>query len=273
MPKALLRLATGTALTVLLLVNWAAAQTDASIETPAQEEQAAPPAAPVDEKAPPLPFHGIEGPGGGAITPMAYLVNPGKPECLWGKPAVAASILNGGGKDLQALTVSETLFGRVEFSYGIDRLGLGSLPRDIDTYTPFGNIEESGVWLHNFNVRTLLVKENDCLFGLKAPAITAGVSFKYNGQIENINDELQNALGSIGYRRDNGTDFTLTMTKTFPKLAFERPVIVTAGMRLSEAADIGFPWFRRSIPRDLRRQHRLSAVRSNCSGLRVPTET
>ena len=45
------------------------------------------PAAPAAQKGPPLPFHVIEGYGGGGITPIAYLVNPGPEGCFWGKPA------------------------------------------------------------------------------------------------------------------------------------------------------------------------------------------
>ena len=50
-------------------------------------------------------------------------------------------------------------------------------------------------------------------------------------------------LESIGYRRSNGEDFFLTASKTFPKLGFGRPLIISVGGRLSEAADIGFLGF------------------------------
>ena len=63
-----------------------------------------------EEKGPPLPFHCIEGYGGGAITPMAYLVNPGAPGCVFGKPAVGLTVGNLGDKQLQAITVTETLY-------------------------------------------------------------------------------------------------------------------------------------------------------------------
>jgi hypothetical protein len=206
----------------------------------AAEQPADPPA---DEKGPPLPFQTIEGYGGGAITPFAYLVNPGKEECPWGKPAGALSFVDARQKDLAAITVSETLFARVELSYGADRLGLGTFPADVAKYAPPLSIEEDSVWLHNFNIRTLLVKENDCFFGFQAPAITAGIQVKYNSDIAHINTELPGILPSLGYHRDYGADFTLTMTKTFPKLLLDRPVVVSGGVRMSEAADIGFLGF------------------------------
>lgn len=215
---------------------------------PALPQEAAPEAepapAPEPQEAPPLPFHTIEGYGGGAITPFAYLVNPGSEDCVWGAPSAALSFVNARQKDLTALTVTETLFGRIELGYGGDRLGLGTLPGDIDAYSGHTlGIDEAAVWLHNFNVRALLVKENDCLFGFQAPAITAGIHFKYNADIENVDRELGGALTNIGYRHSSGQDFTLTASKTFGHLLLCRPVIASAGLRLSEAADLGFLGF------------------------------
>ncbi len=90
-------------------------------------------AAPADP--PPLPFHTIEGVGGGAITPMAYLVNPGAEDAVFGKPAVALTYANLGLKNLTAITVTETLFQRIELGYAADRLGLGTLPGAIHEFT------------------------------------------------------------------------------------------------------------------------------------------
>ncbi len=206
----------GIASLTLLPGPWACADSTADLATliadqptaPALQPPAAPapapaPAAPADDKGPPLPFQTIEGYGGGGITPFAYLVNPGKDDCFWGKPATALTFINARQKDLFAVTASETLFGRLELSYGGDRLGLGTLPAEVKAYTPY-TVEEDSVWLQNFNFRLLLWKENDCLFGIKAPAITAGVSLKFNSDIANINRELNGALSSIGYRRDSG---------------------------------------------------------------------
>jgi hypothetical protein len=194
-----------------------------------------------EEKAPPLPFHAIEGYGGGAITPMAYLVNPGAPGCIFGKPAAALSVGNFGDKQLSAITVTETVYDRIEFGYGCDRLALGDLPNEIQFHTGM-DTETGDVWLHNFNVRTLLVKEGTCLAGLPMPAITAGVHFKYNDGIAQINNSLNNALGGIGYHANNGVDFTLTMTKKF-MIGGQMPLFVTGGFRESQAAQLGFLGF------------------------------
>ena len=106
------------------------------------------------------------------------------------------------------------------------------------------NNYESDVWLHNFNVRTLLVKENTCLGGIALPAITAGVHFKVNANIQDIDNEVGNALTDIcGYRSSSGEDFTLTATRTIPPDVLGRPLIATAGLRLSQAANLGFLGF------------------------------
>jgi len=216
-----LRFFLGAAIAAVLLVPWANAQEDA--------------------KAPPLPFHSIEGYGGGAITPMAYLVNPGAPGCVFGKPAAALSVGNFGDKQLSAITVTETLYDRIELGYGCDRLSLGDLPNDIQSSTGM-DTETGDVWLHNFNVRLLMVKENTELAGIPLPAITAGVHFKYNDGIAQINNNLGGALSTIGYRANNGVDFTLTATKNIAKIV-GRPLFITAGLRESEAAQLGFLGF------------------------------
>jgi hypothetical protein len=209
--------------------------------------QSAPPSEP-----PPLPFFTIEGTSGGSITPMAYLINANPNGEFWGKPAVALSYVNLGRKNLDSIGVIETLGGRVELGYAADRLGLGTLPGNIRSATadlglgPNGrgiDIEHSDLWLHNFNVRYQIIKENeDTLAGIPLPAVTIGASFKYNDGIASINEHLGGLLNTIGYRRPNGTDFTLTATKTLPKV-FDRPLILTAGLRESQAANLGFLGF------------------------------
>jgi hypothetical protein len=189
----------------------------------------------------PLPVHNIEGVGGGGITPMAYLVNAGDDEHVFGPLAVSLTYVNLGHKNLDALAVTDTVFKFIELGYAADRLGLGTLPGDIRDATNV-DIGESDVWMHNFNARVSLVEENTCLGGIQLPAITAGIQFKYNATIAGINDSLGGALSRIGYARSNGEDFVLTATKTFPE-AFGRPVITTAGLRLSEAANLGFLGF------------------------------
>ncbi|MHB8970717.1 MAG: hypothetical protein ACYC3X_07620 [Pirellulaceae bacterium] len=54
-------------------------------------------------EAPPLPVHTIEGVGGGGITPMAYLVNAGDEEHVFGPLAASLSYINLGQKNLEVV--------------------------------------------------------------------------------------------------------------------------------------------------------------------------
>lgn len=229
--------------------GWLDRSTELAAADPAKSDSASGAAAPAAEKAappaekgPPLPFHTIEGYGGGAITPIAYLVNPPKKGDWFGLPAAAFSNVILGKKNLQAFTVSENILGRVELSYGLDRFGLGSLPRDIKNATGV-DIRKDEVWLHNFNLRGLLLEENS--FGTSwLPAITGGVHFKVNDGVGAINNRLGGALAKNGYDTSWGVDYTLTASKAIKGAwTFDRPLIVSAGLRNSEASNLGFLGF------------------------------
>jgi hypothetical protein len=137
--------------------------------------------------------------------------------------------------------MTETLYGRIELGYASERLGLGDLPNDIQSVTGT-DIETGDVWLHNFNLRCMVVKEDTELGGIPLPAITLGVHVKVNNGIAQINNNLNHTLDTIGYRNCNGEDFTLTLTKNLAKWV-GRPLFVTAGLRESEAAQLGFLGF------------------------------
>ena len=84
---------------------------------------------------PPLPFITLEGVGGGAITPMAYLVNPAPEGEFFGKPSVAFDYIGLQSKNADAILFTENFCGRIEFGFAADRLGLGTLPSEIQTAT------------------------------------------------------------------------------------------------------------------------------------------
>jgi hypothetical protein len=195
-----------------------------------------------EEKGPPLPFITIEGAGGGAITQMAYLVNPAKEGEVFGKPSVAIDYIGLGSKSLDTLMVTENLWGRIELGFAADRLSLGNLPGAIQSATG-QDIGLSDVWLYNFTVRGLVVKENS--YDTEwLPAITVGTTFKDNEGIADINQRLNGTLtNALGYARKSGVDFTLTATKTLPTAFFGAPLIVSAGLRESQAANLGFLGF------------------------------
>lgn len=200
-----------------------------------------PAAAPTPEEPPPLPFHTIEGYGGGGITSMAYLVNPGPEGKVFGVPALAATAVWAGKKNLQAYSISETLWRRLELSYAYDRFGIGTLDDDIKTQTGI-DIERNSVVMHNFNARLLLVEEN--AWGTKLPAVTAGVHYKSNEDIDEVDRTLGGCLEQIGYEKASGTEFTLVATKAFNSCwTGHRPLMLSGGLRNSAAAQLGFLGF------------------------------
>jgi len=190
------------------------------------------------EKAPPLPLHTIEGVGGVVITPIAYLVNPGPAGTIWGLPSASATYVKANTKNVESAVLTETLFGRLELGYAPSRFGVGNLVDDVKSVTNL-NISDSVV-VHNFNARFLALPEGS--FGVPVPAVTLGASYKYNDGINQINNQLGGALKTIGLDRNDGVDFTLTATKAFPKV-FGRPLIVSAGLRYSEAEQLGYLGF------------------------------
>jgi len=206
---------------------------------PAADAAAAEDAPAAPGKLPPLPLHTIEGVGGVLITPTAYLVNPGPEGTKIGLPTASITYVNLGKKSIQAFAVTQTFFRRFEIGYAINRFDLGTLGDAVKK--ALGASIREDVYLHHFNFRALLIEEDS--FGLPLPAITAGAHLKINSGISSINNELGGALESIGYDSPCGVDFTLTASKTFAKLAFGRPVIVSVGMRNSRASQIGYLGF------------------------------
>jgi len=211
---------------------------DAAAVVAGVDDSPAPPAG----DGPPLPLHTIEGVGGALTVPMAYLVNPGPKGTIIGRPAVSASFLSLGDKNLTSLAITETLFGRIELGYAINRFGLGNLGKAIEKESGGAlRIRRHEVYLHHFNIRGLVVEENSC--GLPLPAVVVGAQFKVNGGIEGMDESTNGALSSIGYDKRNGVDFVITMSKMFPKLLFGRPLILTLGVRNSKASNIGYTGF------------------------------
>lgn len=148
-------------------------------------------------------------------------------------PATVVSVPDGEGD--RYVTVPARTVEKMDFNQGTEGYRYVTVPAR--TMNP----SRDNFWLHHFNVRGMLVEENS--FDLPLPAVTAGVHFKYNHGINSLNRSLGGALSRIGFERSNGTDFTLTASKMFPTLAFGCPVIVTGGIRWSEAAQIGLLGF------------------------------
>ena len=223
-----------------LFVNLRAARADdADTNTPpaaAKPVEKAPP----PEKGAPLPLHQIEGNGGIFSTLSAYIVNPPRNGEWLGRPSVGFSYVDiGHGDNLEALTLTESPWKRLELGYGWDDLNLGDLPLAIDKATQV-NISRSDVQLHNFNARLQLLTEGE--FNQKwVPALTFGAHYKYNDGIREIDNDLGGALSAAGLKHEDGTDFTLYASKMFTQTP--RPVLVELGGRATEGVWNGLAGF------------------------------
>lgn len=195
------------------------------------------PNVPVPAEGPPLPLHNVEGVGGAPLTPVAYLVNPGPPGTVIGKPAVSFTYIDIANKDVETLAISETFYRRIEIGYAFSRFGLGTVPDVVDDLT--GVDIDDQVYLHIWNARAMVLEEDS--FGLPLPAVTVGMNVKYNDGIRDIDNEVGGLLTGLGFARSNGIDFTLHASKTV--LVAQRPLIGTIGVRNSQAAQLGYLGF------------------------------
>ena len=199
----------------------------------------------------PLPGHTLDGVGGGMFVPSAYLVNPGPKGEPFGKPAISARYTDlKKKKNVVTVAVTETLFGRVEVGYALNRLNLGSLGHDVQAaFGGGGRMGHRNVHVHNFNIRGLIVEEDS--FDLPLPAVTVGASYKYNDSIRSANGRLGVPLDGWGYERSSGWIFTVHATKMIELdglaeaigVAELPPVVGTVGVRNSEASYNGFVGF------------------------------
>ena len=191
--------------------------------------------------APPLPLHTIEGTSGVFITDTAYLANPPEGDSPVGKPSFSFSGVRLGHKNLWAAGVTTNFFKRVELGYSFMRLGLGDWPSDVRRATTLPC--RSSVGMHTLSARAMLVEEGG--FGLKwTPAVTAGARYKHNEDIWDIDDDLVGTCGNIGIRDNDGFEGTLTASKMFVGI-LPKPFILSAGARLTDAAQIGLLGFTR----------------------------
>jgi len=189
------------------------------------------------DKGDPLPLHQIEGSGGIFSTLSAYIVNPPRNNELIGRPAVGFAFVDlGHDVDLEAITVTESPLKRLELGYGWNHLSLGNLPSALGS----GYHGPDAVQLHNFNARFQLITENE--FDQPwLPALTAGVHYKYNDDISDIDKAVGGALTSHGISGDNGADFTLYASKLVTQLP--RPVLFEIGGRATRAVWDGLGGF------------------------------
>jgi len=184
-------------------------------------------------------LHEIEGNGGIFSTLSAYLVNPPRNGEPVGRPSIGFGYINlGYGRDLVALTLTETPWERLELGFGYDLLNLGDLPTAI--VQSGGPQLDNTLAMYNANARLQILTEGE--FGQKwLPAITAGIHFKYNDGINRINGQLGGAMSHIGLSNNEGLDFTLYGSKMLTFLP--RPVLINLGGRATKSVELGLLGF------------------------------
>jgi hypothetical protein len=213
------------ALSLTALIAARAQAADTSTPAPAQPDKPAP-----------LPLHQIEGSGGIFSTLSAYIVNPPRNGEAVGRPSAGFAYVHlGDGRELEAFTLTETPWKRLELGYGSDSLNLGDLPQDIERATGV-RLRDHSVRLSVFSARLQLVPEGDSV-----PALTFGVHYKTNDGINRINDDLGGVLRAVGIGKDRGVDYTLYASKLFKSLP--TPLLLNAGLRATKAAHIGLLGF------------------------------
>ena len=222
---------------VRTMVLWAAALLMASAAAAGEApEPTKKPASPL-----PIPLHTIEGTSGVFITDTAYFANPPEGDAWLGKPSVAVSGVYLGRKALCATTVTQNIAGRLELGYSYMHLRLGDWPSDVRRAT--GLHPRDSVGMHTLSARAMLVREGD--WGRKwMPAVTAGVRYKHNEHIWDVDDDLLGTCGNIGIRDNDGFEGTLTASKMVTGV-LPRPFILSAGLRCTDAAQIGLLGFTR----------------------------
>ena len=199
-------------------------------------------AAPVEP--PPLPLHAVEGVGGTFAVHSAYVTNPPASGEILGLPSVGGIYVHfGQGRHLDAFTLTETLstpLGLLELGYAWNHFDAGDLHEDVLAATKI-RLSDHAVDMHNFNARLQVVKEG-AFDQSWAPALTFGVHYKYNDTIQDMDRELLGTLRTIGIKDDYGIDYTLYASKMITAIP-RHPVILSAGLRSTEAAHIGLLGF------------------------------
>jgi hypothetical protein len=163
------------------------------------------------------PLTNVEGVGGVALNPLAYVANPiGKDETgMFGstvvsKPNIGAWHISLPDSDInwESAGINISFLNRIEIGYSHESV-------DIDYYTPnLGEIDKD-----NFSAKVNLLPENS--FDMPyLPAISVGVIAK--------STSFDNLVGAGGLDDDSGEDYYLVATKTLTNLPI--PVILNAGV-------------------------------------------
>jgi hypothetical protein len=188
-----------------------------------------------------LPTHQVEGNSGVFITPVAYLAHPAGPNDIFGLPSVSGTYAHLAHKDFESFVMTENLWGPVELGYALERVGLGDWPDAVSKATGGLYRVQDYAFLHNFNARLQVVKDGQSDIAW-VPAVTLGAHFKWEQDLNHINDQTGGTVAALGGDHDTGIEFTAMATKMI-KNVLPKPLLVSAGLRNGDAIQTGLLGF------------------------------
>jgi hypothetical protein len=184
------------------------------------------------------PFVNFEGVGGAGIVPGAHLVNPPDKGQSIGKPAVAHWDIVGSGNNIYTNGFAVSFLDRFEFGYVHEINDFQRLRKNlIRAGGSAFDVGEDYIYMHNFHLKTMLFKE-----AKYTPAFAITAEFKYNESIEDMNENIGNALDTVGFDNGHGVDIDFSFSKIIPE-AFYFPTIINANIRLTRGHYLGFLGF------------------------------
>lgn len=168
-------------------------------------------------------FSTLEGSGGGALTPFAFIAGHGSNRS-WGANAYATEVYLR-DVELRAFGGAVGAFDRVELSYGRQQLDVHS-----------GALDGLGVTLDIVSAKIKLV--GDAVYGQGSwlPQIAVGAQYKRHGGIDNF--PLASVL-QLGALETEGVDYFVSATK----LSLAKNFLVNVTLRATEANQIGLLGF------------------------------
>lgn len=201
-----------------------------------------------------IPLLNIEGSGGGAIVPWAYIANPPKDGQQIGMPSAGAWFWTSSDYDFYFLNAAISPHKRVELGIAYANLDISELRSDLkaDSLAALGaglDGNEDDLSMIVAHVKLLLVEETDTL-----PAIAVSAEYKKSLNIEDMADDLTAGVRSIGglsaapgllewmgYDDDSGVDFNVMATKLWKNTPL--PILTSLSIRATKANQTGFLGF------------------------------
>ncbi len=200
-----------------------------------------------------IPLLTIEGEGGGAIVPWAYVSNPSTDGGI-GKPAVSLWTWVSDSYTINFWPVAVTVGDRLEFGFAYQNLDISTLKSDLrnDSTPVLGAVNRLDTKLDNLQMITAHAKYQFVKESASLPAMAISVSYKKALDVDelddNLTDNVRNALGAglpkvlktMGVDDDDGFEVNLMATKLWKT---KIPLLTAVNLRYTQANQLGFLGF------------------------------